>query len=148
MTDQHFNAAPSQFELSNNDHYDAFSADPHTQGYPMSNPFGMDIDVYSDWFIGTFNSDHNDAHMPWDYTLQFPTSMTQSAPADTSMNSIPPMPTFPAPTTAHTASHITEGQPALLEEMVSQTPQEVTLPPVPAPGNPSPPPSHFCLCRE
>lgn len=156
MTDHQFNAAPSQFELSNNDHYSAFSADPHTQGYPMSNPFGMDIDIYNDQFISTFDSDHNGAHMPWDYTVQFPTpvdvtpalSMTQSAPADTSMNSIPPMPTFPVPTTAHTASHITEGQPALLEEMVSQAPQEVTLPPVPAPGNPPPPPSHFCSCRE
>ena len=157
MADHDFNAAPSQFNFSNNNYYSPFGANPHNQGYPMSTLYGMHINVYNDQFINTFNADHNNAHILWDYTTQIATpvdtvtpapSMIQSAPADFSVNLIPPMLTLPAPgAIAHTTSHITGGR-HLLEAMGSQVPHEVTLPAVPAPGNLLAPPLHFCSCGE
>ena len=82
MSDNGFNAGQGQFDFpDNNDYYGAYPDNPHIHyDYPMSAPYGLDINTFSDQFIQTFNTDFQ-YHPPWDYASQAGSTPIATAPA-------------------------------------------------------------------
>ena len=87
----------------------------------MAAPYGLDIDIFNDQFVHTFNADFHDPS-PWDYTPQTDFTSMDTTPASSMGVPVTSL-TFlamPAPDTlSHTMSHVTGGYYSQLETMMT-----------------------------